>query len=187
MPPAALISILQKGLQYVEAEISINEVCSFLRMWQSSSLSLAYLWRMYMLLIYGSGAHSKVLGKSGGYRQATAPSTSFGCPLVWVCRITRCWLMKTINSFYLQTFISSPSALHEQTSSLSDFPGQIFQTGPLLDAHGESVFCVKLTGGITKGKLGQQFFITFYLTLHLLHSFSVPLLLQCSRIEPWSK
>lgn len=26
MPPAALISILQKGLQYVEAEISINEV-----------------------------------------------------------------------------------------------------------------------------------------------------------------
>jgi hypothetical protein len=27
VPPAALISILQKGLQYVEAEISINEVC----------------------------------------------------------------------------------------------------------------------------------------------------------------
>lgn len=26
VPPAALISILQKGLQYVEAEISINEV-----------------------------------------------------------------------------------------------------------------------------------------------------------------
>lgn len=26
MPPAALVSILQKGLQYVEAEISINEV-----------------------------------------------------------------------------------------------------------------------------------------------------------------
>lgn len=28
VPPAALISILQKGLQYVEAEISINEVPS---------------------------------------------------------------------------------------------------------------------------------------------------------------
>lgn len=28
VPPAALISILQKGLQYVEAEISINEVRS---------------------------------------------------------------------------------------------------------------------------------------------------------------
>lgn len=28
VPPAALISILQKGLQYVEAEISINEVTS---------------------------------------------------------------------------------------------------------------------------------------------------------------
>jgi len=26
VPPAALISILQKGLQYVEAEVSINEV-----------------------------------------------------------------------------------------------------------------------------------------------------------------
>lgn len=26
MPPAALISIIQKGLQYVEAEVSINEV-----------------------------------------------------------------------------------------------------------------------------------------------------------------
>lgn len=30
MPPAALISILQKGLQYVEAEISINEVRRYL-------------------------------------------------------------------------------------------------------------------------------------------------------------
>ena len=26
VPPAALISIIQKGLQYVEAEVSINEV-----------------------------------------------------------------------------------------------------------------------------------------------------------------
>ncbi|XP_016345242.1 F-box-like/WD repeat-containing protein TBL1X [Sinocyclocheilus anshuiensis] len=30
VPPAALISILQKGLQYVEAEISINEVNIFI-------------------------------------------------------------------------------------------------------------------------------------------------------------
>lgn len=28
VPPAALISIIQKGLQYVEAEVSINEVIS---------------------------------------------------------------------------------------------------------------------------------------------------------------
>lgn len=28
VPPAALISIIQKGLQYVEAEVSINEVSS---------------------------------------------------------------------------------------------------------------------------------------------------------------
>ena len=28
VPPAALISIIQKGLQYVEAEVSINEVRS---------------------------------------------------------------------------------------------------------------------------------------------------------------
>ncbi len=30
VPPAALISVLQKGLQYVEAEISINEVNVFI-------------------------------------------------------------------------------------------------------------------------------------------------------------
>lgn len=29
VPPGALISILQKGLQYVEAEVSITEVCCF--------------------------------------------------------------------------------------------------------------------------------------------------------------
>ena len=31
MPPAALISIIQKGLQYVEAEVSINEVSHLLK------------------------------------------------------------------------------------------------------------------------------------------------------------
>lgn len=35
VPPAALISILQKGLQYVEAEISINEV-----VWQATPRTL---------------------------------------------------------------------------------------------------------------------------------------------------
>lgn len=30
VPPAALISIIQKGLQYVEAEVSINEVSRLL-------------------------------------------------------------------------------------------------------------------------------------------------------------
>lgn len=30
VPPAALISIIQKGLQYVEAEVSINEVRLYL-------------------------------------------------------------------------------------------------------------------------------------------------------------
>jgi len=32
VPPAALISIIQKGLQYVEAEVSINEVISQLQL-----------------------------------------------------------------------------------------------------------------------------------------------------------
>lgn len=31
VPPAALISIIQKGLQYVEAEVSINEVSTLLK------------------------------------------------------------------------------------------------------------------------------------------------------------
>lgn len=31
VPPAALISIIQKGLQYVEAEVSINEVSRLLK------------------------------------------------------------------------------------------------------------------------------------------------------------
>lgn len=31
VPPAALISIIQKGLQYVEAEVSINEVRNYYR------------------------------------------------------------------------------------------------------------------------------------------------------------
>uniref|UniRef100_A0A8C4WBJ8 TBL1X/Y related 1 n=1 Tax=Gopherus evgoodei TaxID=1825980 RepID=A0A8C4WBJ8_9SAUR len=38
VPPAALISIIQKGLQYVEAEVSINEVRRFLDAIESLSL-----------------------------------------------------------------------------------------------------------------------------------------------------
>ena len=36
VPPAALISIIQKGLQYVEAEISINEVRPVLSMYYNN-------------------------------------------------------------------------------------------------------------------------------------------------------
>ena len=32
IPPGALISVLQKGLQYLEAEVSITEVCEFSRL-----------------------------------------------------------------------------------------------------------------------------------------------------------
>lgn len=64
VPPAALISILQKGLQYVEAEISINEVCSFLRIWQSFRLPLADLRRMCIMIpVHRSGVHCKVSGE----------------------------------------------------------------------------------------------------------------------------
>ncbi|MEQ2189766.1 F-box-like/WD repeat-containing protein TBL1XR1-B, partial [Goodea atripinnis] len=43
VPPAALISIIQKGLQYVEAEVSINEV-SFLLIRENTHHGFASLY-----------------------------------------------------------------------------------------------------------------------------------------------
>ena len=57
VPPAALISIIQKGLQYVEAEISIDEVSVF-----ASSLSLVFTLEFSFYAIQNFFALFKRLG-----------------------------------------------------------------------------------------------------------------------------
>lgn len=47
VPPAALISILQKGLQYVEAEISINEVRPPLMFFLLCNYTTDRLWALW--------------------------------------------------------------------------------------------------------------------------------------------
>lgn len=178
MPPAALISILQKGLQYVEAEISINEVCSFLRMWQSSrtpphplpSRSLESVWFYYI----GLPCILRYLGKR--WRLQTGHCT---ISKIWVPPCVGLQNHKVLTNENSQFILLSTLAqcMHGQANSLSDFPGHTGQRELLLNTHEESVFCLKLTGDITKGKFDQHFFLTLYPFLLFLHFLAVTILL----------
>lgn len=127
-----------------------------------------------VVLLHWSAMHSKVPGKK--WRLQTGYCT---ISKIWVPPCVGLQNHKVLTNENSQFILLSTLAqcMHGQANSLSDFPGHTGQRELLLNTHEESVFCLKLTGDITKGKFDQHFFLTLYPFLLFLHFLAVTILL----------
>lgn len=118
-----------------------------------------------VVLLHGSDMHSKVPGKK--WRLQTGHCT---ISKIWVPPCVGLQNHKVLtaenNSFF---YLLWPSICTGRQALFLIFQGTLAKESSL-NTHEESVFCVKLTGDITKGKFDQQFFLTLPISPVLIFS-----------------